>query len=196
VAGQLGVRTETVANWERELERPLARHHGAIIQFLGFDPAPAPQTLPERLRSIRLRLGLTQEEMGRKLGFDEWCVNRWEAGARKPSRWMATRLAGLLDAIERGDVVNPPGSDLRYFDLTRWSRRPPTGVLAVQPVTLGERIRHARLSQGMSQAVAARSLGVTRGTLYLWESDARRIGSGRMTAIIRFLKPRVRAPRQ
>ncbi len=191
LAEQLGVTEMTVSNWERGKERPLARHLGAIIRFLGFDPSPPPQNLHERLRAIRLRLGLTQEEMGRKLGFDEWCVNRWESGARQPSRWMATRLAGLLDAIERGDSANPTGSDLRYFDLTRWSRRPPTGVLAVQPVTLGERIRHARISRGMSQAAAARLLGTTLGTLYRWESDSLPVARNRIAAVQKFLRPRI-----
>jgi transcriptional regulator with XRE-family HTH domain len=101
VAETLGVRPETVANWERGLGRPLARHHGAIIRFLGFDPGPSGSTLPERLKATRLRLGLTQQAMAEKLGLDEGSVCRWESGSRRPSRWMAARLGGLLDALDQ-----------------------------------------------------------------------------------------------
>jgi DNA-binding transcriptional regulator YiaG len=71
VAETLGVRTETVANWERGHGRPLARHHGAVIRFLGFDPGPAGDSLPARLQTIRRRLGLTQAELAARLGQDE-----------------------------------------------------------------------------------------------------------------------------
>jgi transcriptional regulator with XRE-family HTH domain len=88
----------------------MARHHGAVVRFLGFDPSPAAETLHERLRAIRLRLGLTQEEMARKLGFDEWSINRWESGARRPSRRTAARLVELLNAIERSYRRTDPKS--------------------------------------------------------------------------------------
>src|SRR4029077_8908188 len=126
--------------------------------------------------------------MGRKLGFDEWSVNRWEAGVRHPSRWMAVRLASLLDAIERGDQTNPQlSSELRFFDLTRWRRRGLNDLLMVQPVTLGERIRQARITRGISQLAAARLFGVTHGTLYRWESGAAPVPEVRMRAVRAFL---------
>jgi transcriptional regulator with XRE-family HTH domain len=187
VAERLGVHTETVANWERGHGRPLARHHGAIIRFLGFDPAPPAQTLSERLRATRLRLGLTQEAMGRKLGLDEWSINAWESGRRQPSRWMDARLASLLDAIDRGSGTPPVSSELRFFDLTRWRRRALPDLLEIQPSTLGERIRHARITRGISQVKAARRFGVTHATLYRWESDAAPVPKARMRAVRRFL---------
>ncbi len=186
VAETLGVRTETVANWERGRERPLARHHGAIIRFLGFDPAPPARSLSERLRGVRLRLGLTQEAMGQKLGLDEWSVCAWESGRRQPSRWMAVRLVSLLDAID-GTDSNPGRPTLSFYDLTRWRRRSPTEQVAGMPATIGEQIRQARLRARMSQVQAARVLGVHRTTVQTWEAGRKAIGRQRMRMVLKFI---------
>jgi type I restriction enzyme M protein len=52
---------------------------------------------PNRLRAIRLRLQLTQEQMAQRLGVSFATVNRWEAGATKPQR----KALEALDALER-----------------------------------------------------------------------------------------------
>jgi transcriptional regulator with XRE-family HTH domain len=167
----LGVREETVSGWEKDRGRPLARHHGAIIRFLGFDPSPAAETLAGRLRATRLWFGLTQEQMAQKLGLDEGSVCSWESGSRRPNRWMAGRVDALLDAVERGDGEPVPAanSTLNFFDLTRWRRRPPSGLLSVKPATLGDRLRSRRLELGLSQEQAGRRFGVGRVTFYRWE---------------------------
>jgi len=187
LAERLGVREETVHLWETGRARPVPRHYGVIIRVLELDPAPSAGTLPERLRSIRLGLGLTQEQMAEKLGLDEGSLSRWESGSRQPSRWMAGRLACLLDAIEAGHGHAPASSSLSYFDLTRWRRRPPSDLLAVEPETLGERIRQVRITRGMSQAAAARLFGVLRGTLYRWERDVAAVPRTRLPVVRRFM---------
>lgn len=42
---------------------PTIRYMPAIIAFLGYNPYPAPQTLPEKLLAARRRLGLTRRQM-------------------------------------------------------------------------------------------------------------------------------------
>ena len=49
---------------------------------------------PEEIRSIRDRLGLSQEGFARELGVAYATVNRWEKGHKKPS-------ALALKALER-----------------------------------------------------------------------------------------------
>ena len=95
VAEELGVGEETVGPWERGLVRPLARHYGAIVRFLGYDPVPGGRSLPERLRAARVRLGLTQADFAAKVGLDESSVCRWENRSRQPSRWMVGRVAAI-----------------------------------------------------------------------------------------------------
>jgi len=126
-AEQFGVREETIGLWENGLARPLARHYGQIVRFLGYDPEPGDRSLAGRLRGIRRRLGLSQADFAAKVGLDEGSVCRWESGSRRPSHWMANRVAAILDRLESTDGP-PPGSaiglpTLSYFDRTRWRRR-------------------------------------------------------------------------
>lgn len=188
LAARLGVRTETVANWERGGSRPLARHRAGVLRFLGGDPEPPPTTLAGRLKATRYRLGLTQEQMANRLGLDEGSVSRWESGSRRPTQWMAARLAALLEAIEHAPGSQPnPQDELSYFDRTRWRRSPPPDLLSAQPATLGERIRAARLERGLSQRAAGKFLGVDRATLYRWESGKELPPPRRRAAVAKFI---------
>ena len=45
----------------------------------------SPKKLAGKLREIRLRLGMTQEELGRHLGTDSGSISRYEHGKRDPS---------------------------------------------------------------------------------------------------------------
>jgi transcriptional regulator with XRE-family HTH domain len=58
-----------------------------VVRFLGYDPSPAPVSLPERIRATRRRQGISQEELARRLGIDPSTVTAWESGAvRRPYR--------------------------------------------------------------------------------------------------------------
>jgi transcriptional regulator with XRE-family HTH domain len=180
LAERLGVREETLANWERGQARPLPRHYGTIVRFLSYDPERVEDTLAGRLRAVRLRLGLTQEELAIRAGLDEGSVCRWESGSRRPCRWMAARVEAILDRLERDSAkfyeveVSPhcrpdPISDLSFFDLTRWRRKPPTTLLPGKAATLGDQIRRRRLELGLSQSALGTRFGVGRVTVYRWE---------------------------
>ena len=77
-----------------------------ILQFLGYDPFPEPSTLGGQLLGARRHLGLSQEEMARKLGVDEATVRLIEAGRRRPS-------PDTLAKIERTLAAHPPPWDRR-----------------------------------------------------------------------------------
>jgi len=51
---------------------------------------------PERLRSLRAALGVTQDSLARALGVTPTAVAHWEAGHRRPSG-PARRLLTLLE---------------------------------------------------------------------------------------------------
>jgi transcriptional regulator with XRE-family HTH domain len=198
VAEQLRVRVETVGLWENGLARPLPRHYGSIVRFLGYDPEPGDLTVAGRLRAVRRRLGLSQAEFAAKVGLDEGSVCRWESGSRQPSSWMAGRVAMILDhlekiagqhaAIDGGDVGTLP---LTYFDRTRWRRRPPTALTDGEAVTIGDRLRRRRLELGLSQVQLGKQLGVGRATVYRWERGECVPRGARANGLDRFLK---RAP--
>src|SRR5262249_16941851 len=81
VAEQLGVNQKTYENWEQEKYEPEGRFFPAIIRFLGYDPSPAPVSMPDRIRAARRRAGISQRELARRLGLDPATVWAWEAGA-------------------------------------------------------------------------------------------------------------------
>ena len=95
-ADRFGVREETLATWERGQAKPLARHYGAIIRFLGYDPRPVGDGLPGRLNAIRRRLGLTQAELADSAGLDVRTVQTVEVGRHRPSRKTVRRLEETL----------------------------------------------------------------------------------------------------
>jgi transcriptional regulator with XRE-family HTH domain len=101
VAGQFGVRTETLANWELGKAKPLVRHMARVIRFLGYDPVPAADGLPGRLRAARRRLGLTQAEVAARLGLDEGTVQDLEHGRRRLSRKVQRTVARLIAEADR-----------------------------------------------------------------------------------------------
>ena len=68
----------------------------AIIRFLGFDPSPAANSLPERLVTARRALGLSQRKMAAKLGVDPTTHMGWEAGRHQPTWKSLDRIARAL----------------------------------------------------------------------------------------------------
>ena len=101
VADQIGVDELTVTNWERNATVPAIRHIPAIIRFLGYDPLPSANSLPERLVAARRGLGLSQRKMAEKLGVDPATIKNWEAGRHQPTGKSLDLIAGVLPSWER-----------------------------------------------------------------------------------------------
>jgi transcriptional regulator with XRE-family HTH domain len=94
-ASRLGVKLHTYDRWEHG-EDPRPSRWPAIFQFLEYSPLPDPATSGERLRQIRLRLGMNQIPFARKLRIalhTFWLYERDEAN------WSAEFEAKLL-AVE------------------------------------------------------------------------------------------------
>lgn len=59
--------------------------------------------IPELIRELRGRLGLSQEKLAAKLGVSFQTVNRWEKGHAKPSNLAMQQIEQKLqDMGERG----------------------------------------------------------------------------------------------
>jgi transcriptional regulator with XRE-family HTH domain len=84
VGKDLGTDEWTVGNWEKDRTFPAVRYFPAIFRFLGYDPFPEPQTLPEKLLAKRRALGLSIKNAAARIGVDEGTFSNWERGKSVP----------------------------------------------------------------------------------------------------------------
>lgn len=96
VACQIGVDQATICNWEGNATTPVCRYYQPIIQFLGYNPFPAAQTLGEQLVQHRKALGLVQTQFAKRLGVDPSTLGNWERGQKLPSGRFAAIIESLL----------------------------------------------------------------------------------------------------
>lgn len=61
------------------------------------EPRPMATHLAARLRELRARRGLTQDQVARRLGCHESAVSRWESGSRFPTGEDLVALADLFE---------------------------------------------------------------------------------------------------
>jgi transcriptional regulator with XRE-family HTH domain len=102
VANQVGIAEDTYRFWETDRVRPEATSWKGIIEFLGYDPNPAPRTFAEHLRAKRRAVGLSQRELARRLGCHHSTIYRYEQDGSPPEE-DGELLARLL-------AVRPPGA--------------------------------------------------------------------------------------
>lgn len=98
VAKQLRVNGWTYLGWEHDRTTPAVSFWPRIIDFLGYDPTPRPNTLGERIASRRRRLGLSQEQAATLVGVDEGTFRRWERGERNPDLALRQRIDLFLSS--------------------------------------------------------------------------------------------------
>lgn len=93
LAQRIGVADGTrVAAWEHGRSTPHPATWAAICSLLGIAPEEAGAMT---LRSLRLRRGLTQDEVAAELGVAASTVARWESGTHRPWPKHSDRLAEL-----------------------------------------------------------------------------------------------------
>ena len=90
--------------------------------------------IEKRLRELRKEAGLTQEELGRKVGLEKNTISSYESDVRKPSAYIAAKIARTLNVSldylcsmtnDRYEIRIPKDVEL---DLTRLN---PEGVKAL-----------------------------------------------------------------
>ena len=96
LAAMLGVRPATGGRWERDQKRPAIQLMPGVLMLLGPRASANPKSMPDRLRSARQLLGLSQAGLAEKLGVDRGTVGDWERGVRLPSEERLEAVEALL----------------------------------------------------------------------------------------------------
>ena len=67
----MSISTDTYANWEKGKTEPVAAQFRPVLEFLGYDPTPAPKTLAEKVQHKRRAIGVTfsQASTAPRLGY-------------------------------------------------------------------------------------------------------------------------------
>ena len=95
-ADRMGIWAETYANWEKDKTEPVAAQFQPVVEFLGYDPTPAPKTLAEHVEAKRRALGITFEQAAKYLGWDPGSLTRYLNGTWALSPTRAGELEGFL----------------------------------------------------------------------------------------------------
>ncbi len=104
VAAKLGVRVDTIRNWEVGRFGPALWQWPAIVRFLGYLPFSTDGDLPDKLKAYRRVHGLSQVRLARLIGVDPSTVWHWEQGHSQPTDERAEEITALIDA-QRTAVV-------------------------------------------------------------------------------------------
>jgi transcriptional regulator with XRE-family HTH domain len=123
------------------------------------------------IQKSRLEKGMSLGMLAERAGVNKSTLSRWEAGKNKPSIREINLVFDALDLPEplrreclRG--VNQPRSTRHLSAITT-----PATQSEMLPVSGGEMLRALRIRVGVTQADAARAVGVTQGLLSRWEHN-------------------------
>ncbi|MFZ4170932.1 helix-turn-helix domain-containing protein [Enterobacter ludwigii] len=120
----------------------------------------------ERIRSRRVALGLTTEELSTQLGFEIDTVEDWETGCDAPELTILLPLSRALFCEPEWLLT---GS---LEGMTRINEAPLAPVKVMQGVDMsgvGERIRDARVSRRMTHKELEEAAGLPDGVISVWE---------------------------
>ena len=96
VAATLGVRVDTIRNWEVGRNGPAQWQWPAVVAFLGYVPFGTDGSLAEKLKAYRRLHGLSQVRLADLIGVDPSTVWHWECRNSSPSRQHMGRIRTLL----------------------------------------------------------------------------------------------------
>jgi transcriptional regulator with XRE-family HTH domain len=93
----MGVDNDTIWRWERDAAAPQIHHFSKIIEFLGYNPLPAPEDLADALLASRKFHGWSRRKAAKVLGLDESTLARLEQGkSQKPSQETRRKLETFI----------------------------------------------------------------------------------------------------
>jgi len=73
------------------------------VRALAMKPMPSPS--PAYLAALRESMGLTQAELGERIGRDKLTISRWERGVLHPTRESLEKLYSLTREMKQKGVV-------------------------------------------------------------------------------------------
>lgn len=119
VARLIGVKEESIYNWENNRSSPRLGLIPRVVEFLGYVPFDTSgRSLRERLVALRRLCGISQEELAHRLDVAPTTLRRWERGKGKPMEMDLEKVNALLsspqfdtsrDEVEVGQVERVPG---------------------------------------------------------------------------------------
>ncbi|MEH4988141.1 helix-turn-helix domain-containing protein [Enterobacter asburiae] len=149
------------------IDEPLP-NWGATIKVAQQQISPTSfAAIIERIRSRRVALGLSTEELSTQLGFEIDTVEDWENGCDVPELTILLPLSRALFCEPEWLLT---GS---LEGMTRINEAPLTPVKVMQGVDMtgvGERIRNARVSRRMTHKELEETAGLPDGVISVWES--------------------------
>ena len=118
----------------------------------------------EKLKILRKKRGLTQQEVADFFGVKQPIYQKWESGMRKPSYENLSMLACIFDvSIDYllGDYLEI--SKERYLKLKKQKEEEKKNLFSV-------RLKELRLQHGFSQEELAEKIGIKRNSYSDWEN--------------------------
>lgn len=117
----------------------------------------------EKLKVLRKKKGLTQQEVAEFFGIKQPIYQKWESGNRKPSYENLSMLACIFDvSIDYllGDYLEI--SKERYLKLKKQKEEEKKNLFSV-------RLKELRLQHGFSQEELAEKIGIKQNSYSDWE---------------------------
>jgi len=112
--------------------------------------------ISDNLKRLRIERGLTQHQVGEKLGITKQAYSQWESGKHTPRFETIMKLADIL-----GVTTDQITEDYK-----------PTGE-EVKTVSFTKRLIELRKEKGLNQTEIAKELHISQQTYSQWESDKR-----------------------
>lgn len=101
VAALIGVKKESVYNWENNRSQPKISYLPKIIEFLGYMPFDLPKgTIGDKIRVYRKIHGLSQRKFAKLLRIDEATIRDWESKKRRPGKNSMGKFSECFDISE------------------------------------------------------------------------------------------------
>ncbi|MBL8206843.1 MAG: helix-turn-helix domain-containing protein [Blastocatellia bacterium] len=91
-----GVTECSVTNWELGHSEPEIRYYPMIIEFIGYYPYVPTSDLVERVKAVRIALGLSIEKLAEVLSVDKSSIASWERRQHRPGRKSRQLLLSFL----------------------------------------------------------------------------------------------------
>ncbi len=96
VAATIGVKSDSVRNWETGRSEPGVRYYPRLISFLGYNPLPESETRGQANARERMTRELSRKRQAKLTRVDEATIRRLEADrrgcARRPAEIVCTFL--------------------------------------------------------------------------------------------------------
>ena len=122
-----------------------------------------PDYFGARLKALRKKAGLTQEELADVLGISYMTVRRWEAGKASPR---------VEDIPSIAQALGVPEADLLDTNAS---------------IPFGANLKALRRKAGLTQSQLADKIGVSLLTLFRWEKDERQPRMSEIKALAKAL---------